>query len=195
MRRFIIYIPSILFNLLEIAILFLTGYYIVGLPALHIIIPLVVFTVCRTVTHSAKHYKSPVLCAIWSGILFTTIFYVTKIDFSMGMLLTIIAALTQTGLLDVRELFMWRRDYSKYQSMQDYIDSHKNDAKLKEFELRLQKADPFIYRVYDLKFNKKLSFDKISDTLDGMDNRRIVDYLNCVLLAFNIFFENYPHYM
>lgn len=113
----------------------------------------------------------------------------------MGMLLTIIAALTQTGLLDVRELFMWRRDYSKYQSMQDYIDSHKNDAKLKEFELRLQKADPFIYRVYDLKFNKKLSFDKISDTLDGMDNRRIVDYLNCVLLAFNIFFENYPHYM
>lgn len=195
MRRFIIYIPSILFNLLEIAILFLTGYYIVGLPALHIIIPLVVFTVCRTATHSAKHYKSPILCAIWSGTVFTTIFYVTKIDFSMGMLLTIIAALTQTGLLDVRELFMWRRDYSKYQSMQDYIDSHKNDAKLKEFELRLQKADPFIYRVYDLKFNKKLSFDKISDTLDGMDNRRIVDYLNCVLLAFNIFFENYPHYM
>lgn len=195
MRRFIIYIPSILLNLLEIAILFLTGYYIVGLPALHIIIPLVVFTVCRTATHSAKHYKSPILCAIWSGTLFTTIFYVTKIDFSMGMLLTIIAALTQTGLLDVRELFMWRRDYSKYQSMQDYIDSHKNDAKLKEFELRLQKADPFIYRVYDLKFNKKLSFDKISDTLDGMDNRRIVDYLNCVLLAFNIFFENYPHYM
>lgn len=195
MRRFIIYIPSILLNLLEIAILFLTGYYIVGLPVLHIVLPLIVFTVCRTATHSAKHYKSPVLCAIWSGLLFTTIFYVTKIDFSMGMLLTIIAALAQTGLLDVRELFMWRRDYSKYQSMQDYIDSHKNDAKLKEFELRLQKADPFIYRVYDLKFNKKLSFDKISDTLDGMDNRRIVDYLNCVLLAFEIFFEKYPHYI
>ena len=46
-----------------------------------------------------------------------------------------------------------------------------------------------------LKFNQKLSFDKISATLDGMDNRRIVDYLNCTLLAFNIFFEKYPHYI
>lgn len=195
MRRFIIYIPSILFNLLEIAILFLTGYYIVGLPALHIIIPLVVFTVCRTATHSAKHYKSPILCAIWSGILFTTIFYVTKIDFSMGMLLTVVAALAQTGLLDVKELFMWRRDYSKYQIIQDYVANHTGEMKLKEFETRLQKADPFIYKIYDLKFNKKLSFDKISDTLDGIDNRRIVDYLNCVLLAFEIFFEKYPHYI
>lgn len=195
MRRFIIYIPSILFNLLEIVILFLTGYYIVGLPVLQIILPLVIFTVCRTVTNSAKHYKSPVLCAIWSGILFTSIFYLIKINFSMGMLLTVVAALAQTGLLDVRELFMWRRDYSKYQVIQDYIATHAGEKKLKEFETRLEKADPFIYQVYDLKFNKKLSFDKISETLDGMDNRRIVDYLNCTLLAFNIFFEKYPHYI
>lgn len=72
---------------------------------------------------------------------------------------------------------MWRRDYSKYQVIQDYIATHAGEKKLKEFETRLEKADPFIYQVYDLKFNKKLSFDKISETLDGMDNRRIVDYL------------------
>lgn len=113
----------------------------------------------------------------------------------MGMLFTVVAALAQAGLLDVKELFMWRRNYSKYQIIQDYVTNHAGEMKLKEFETRLQKADPVIYKVYDLKFNKKLSFDKISDTLDGMDNRRIVDYLNCVLLAFNIFFENYPHYM
>lgn len=193
MKKILYYIPSILFNLLEILVLFLTGLFIVGLPAWQIILILCVFTFCRTVTHTAKHYKSPVLCAIWSAVLFTTIFYVTKIDFHIGFLLTVLSAFVQTGLLDVKEMFMWRRDCSKYQDISDYVKWHKGEMALKEFEERLEKSSYIAYKIYELKFVKNYSFERISEELEGMDNRRIVDELNSILLAFRIFFKRYPH--
>lgn len=189
MKKIMYYLPSILFNLLEVITLSLIGYFFIGIDLSMIIISMVVFTLCRQVTQCSKHYKSPILCSIWSIIVFSTLFCVIKVDELVGMLLTIVASFTQTGLLDANELFMWRRGFSKYADMAAYIKLYNNTKALKEFEQRLQNTDELAYAIYVYKFKEGLSFESISERLNHIDNRRIVDVLNCIQLSFNIYFN------
>ena len=67
------YLPSIIFNAAEVSVIILAG-KLLGLKLGEMLLILSVFIMIRMTVGKAMHYKSPYKCAIWSLLIFLSLF-------------------------------------------------------------------------------------------------------------------------
>lgn len=180
-------LPSIIFNLVETALIFLMA-YLLKLCIINTLIILLVFQISRFYFKFPKHYKAWQQCLIWTLIIFTSLFVVAKVDLIIGVLVTIFSAYILSGKADVGDMYMWKNGKpSKYQKLYDYIKYNGLNSELLELENNLKNYDPQMYMIYKRKFRENKSFEEIRNEFD-LENPRINEILDkaYTLMTFNL---------
>lgn len=186
MKKILYILPSMIFNFLEAVLVFLGGIAI-KVPIPIIILIVLVFSIVRMCTRSAKHYKSWVKCMIWSTIVILSLLVVTKVDLLIAIAMTVFSAIVLSGKGDIKDCFMWAKKESKFSDIDKYIkENSENNDLLMEVENRLEEKDYNAYILYKYRFKENKTFTEMSN-LTNMDSRRIADKLNEVALSIRTF--------
>lgn len=187
MKKLSYYVPTILFNTIELFLLLLVGMAL-DVEIYKMISILLTFMLVRNLIGEGKHYKNPILCLIWSLVVFAILFLICKLNFMLAIILTVFYSSAQTGKVDVRDMFMYRVANTNYEYIQEFVDNMEGTKTLEEFETKLMCTNPKAYAVYKYRFKEKYILDDISHTLD-MDKRRITEILQALELAINLYFN------
>ena len=86
MEKIKYYLPSIIFNVAELSVIFLAG-KLLGLTLGEMLLILTVFVMIRMTVGKAMHYKSPYKCAIWSLLVFLSLFVLTNVGFGVSVIM------------------------------------------------------------------------------------------------------------
>lgn len=192
-------ICSTLFNVVEISIIILCG-ILMKVEIEKIIILFVLFFIARITSYKPMHYKSPILCMIWSTFVFCSFFLLTKVNLILAIVMTIFEGIILTGRGDIRDCFMYRKNENeqKYRELKRYVRMYKGTEKIKKFEYILQTinnkySDRYkidLYRMYILVFYEDMSFKKIKDEMNLRDdNHIIINALDLIFMSFNTYIE------
>lgn len=180
-------LPTLIFNLAETAIIFLSGVAL-KLDIRYIIILMLTFMISRGLFGKALHFKTWYRCLVWSTLIMLSIFVLLKVDLVISILFAIFGAFIMTGKSNIKDMYLWNTDGSpsKYADIVEYVKYHSFDDRLIEFEQKLEAMDSVEYLVYKYRFKEEKTFSEISDLLD-MDNPRIVERLDKVAFAIRIY--------
>ena len=92
-----------------------------------------------------------------------------------------------TGRSNINDMYLWKpNNESKYKDIEEFVKYNMTNSRLIEFEENLKKRDDLLFLLYKYKFRENLSFEKIREKLDGMENPRIVEKLDQIALAIRI---------
>ena len=186
MEKLKYYLPSIIFNIAEILVIFLAG----KLLGLRLEIMLMIFGLFVTVRISlggAMHYKSPYKCAVWSLLVFLSLFVLTNVGILVSIIMAVFCAYILTTKGDIKDGLMWKGKETKYNDIEEYIKYNSMETKLIEYEEKLKKQDNLTYLIYKYRFRNKMTFAEISERLD-LENPRIVERLDQIAFSFRIYF-------
>lgn len=179
------YLRVIFFNIAEIIIVFLLG-SVFNVETNIRIMFMVLFFLTRMVIGKPKHYSKAYKCAIWSVLVFLSLYSLSSLDFIVIVLLTIFTGFISTGRADINDMFMWKGKDTKYRDIEEYIKYNSMSDELIEFERKLKEKDGISFLIYKYRFREGLSFNEISEKLDGMDNPRIAERLGQIALCIRI---------
>lgn len=186
MKKEMFNLPSIIFNLAEISVIFLAG-KMMGLKLGIMLIIFIVFVMIRISLGGAMHYKSPYKCAIWSLLVFLSLFVLTNVGFGVSIIMAIFCAFILTTRGDINDAFMWKGKDTKYADIEEYIKYNSMETKLIEYEEKLKNQDNLTFLIYKYRFKDKMTFSQISERLE-LENPRIVEKLNEIAFSFRIYF-------
>lgn len=96
MKKFLIYIPSVIFNFTEVLIIFLTGKFI-GVSIVEMLIVFGTFVVTRRIAKNEMHYKDWKKCMVWSTLIFTSLFIVTRVNIEIAILMSVFSGYILTN--------------------------------------------------------------------------------------------------
>ena len=180
-------LPSLIFNLAETAIIFLSGIAL-KLDMRYVVILMLTFMISRGLFGKALHFKTWYRCLVWSTLIMLSIFVLLKVDLVISILFAIFSAFIMTGKSNINDMYLWNTDGSpsKYADIVEYVKYHNFDDRLIEFEQKLEAMDSVEYLVYKYRFKEERTFSEISELLD-MDNPRIVERLDKVAFAIRIY--------
>lgn len=185
MKKFLNF-KSIIFNLAEILVIILAGKSL-GLKLEIMLIILSIFVMIRISLGGAMHYKSPYKCAIWSLLVFLSLFVLTNVGIGVSIIMAIFCAFILTTKGDINDALMWKGKDTNYTDIEEYIKYNSMQTKLIEYEDKLKSQDNLTYLIYKYRFKDKMTFAQISERLD-LENPRIVEKLNQIAFSFRIFF-------
>lgn len=185
-KKILTFIRILIFNLVETFIIFLLG-ELLKVPISTRIMFMVLFFIVRMIAGSPKHYKKAYMCAIWSSLVFLSLYLLSNLDLPVIILLTVFTALITTGKADINDMFMWKGKNTKYSDIEEYIKYNSMETKLIEYEEKLKDKDNLTYLIYKYRFKDKMTFAEISERLD-LENPRIVEKLEQIAFSFRIFF-------
>lgn len=187
---------SLIFNVAEFIIIFITGYFLIKCPLSNMFIAFAIFVYTKETIGGSKHYKNPIKCMIWSLLLFNSLFVVIKMDLMIGISMSILAGVLMSKGGDIA-LFEYRNEDNKkkYREMKKYIEQCENKKIIDEFEKRLKKIensykDRFkysYYEIYKLYFLKGSSFKNIKEELKMYDNHEVTEALDVIFMVFNTY--------
>ena len=180
------YLPSIIFNLAEVLVIFLAG-KMMGLKLEIMLIILVIFAMIRISIGGALHYKSPYKCAVWSLLMFLSLFVLTNVGLGVSIIMAIFCAFILTTKGNINDAFMWKGKETKYADIEEYIKYNSMQTKLIEYEEKLKNKDNLTYLIYKYRFKDKMTFSQMSERLD-LENPRIVEKLEQIAFSFRIYF-------
>lgn len=186
-RKLIYVTPTIIFNALELLMLLGVG-ALLRIPIWQPAAILVLFMLVRNLVGKGKHYRNPLLCLIWSCVVFSALFVVAKICFPLAAVLTVFYATAQTGRVDVREVFMWKGSDTDYKYIQKFVEKMNGSEALQVFEDKLKFVNDKVYKIYDYRFKKHYSFSTISNMMQ-IDTRRISEMLKILDTTINVYFN------
>lgn len=186
MEKIKYYLPSIIFSAAEISVILLAG-KLLGLKLEEMLLILVAFIMIRMTAGKAMHYKSPYKCAIWSLLMFLSLFSLTNAGFGISLIMAIFCAFVLTTKGDYKDGLMWKGTNTKYEDIEEYIKYNSMETKLIEYEDKLKKQDNLTYLIYKYRFKDKMTFSQISERLD-LDNPRIAEKLEKIAFSFRIYF-------
>ena len=151
------------------------------------------------------HYKSPILCMIWSTIVFCSFFWLAKVNIILAILMTIFEAVVLTGKGDIADSLMYRKNENerKYRELKEYVSKNMNTNNLKMFEDRIKdfnekyndryKVD--LYRIYYLIFYENMSYERVKDEMNlRNDNHIITNALDMIFICFDTYIELEKYY-
>lgn len=202
MKKIEKYLPSVIFNLIEFVLIFLLG-ILSKVSIQEITFLCILFGTVRMDCEKPMHYKSRVLCLIWSSIVFESFFLLTKVNMPIAMILTAFEAMILTKQGDIRNIFMYRNDNSsKYREMKKYIKDEKYNLEINHFEDVLKKLDKkykeryksSFYLVYTLYFKEEKSFNEIIKETNLYDNHAITKILDIIFISFNTYITIYENF-
>lgn len=180
-------LPSLIFNLAETAIIFLSGVAL-KLDMRYVVALMLTFMISRGLFGKALHFKTWYRCLIWSTLIMLSIFVLLKVDLVISILFAIFSAFIMTGKSNIQDMYLWNTDGtpSKYADVAEYVKYNRFDDKLIEFEKKLEQLDGIEYLVYKYRFKDEKTFSEIRELLD-MNNPRIVEKLDKVAFAIRIY--------
>lgn len=187
MKKILYYLPSIIFNVIEVLVIFLIGTSL-KLEFKMILLVFVLFAIVRIKLGGALHYKSPIKCAIWSSLIFASLFSIARLGIEITLPVVVFSAYILTSKGNINDIFQWKND-SNYVDIDEYIkysvdDKRKN--KIKEFESRLKEEEPQLYDIYSLRFKEGYKHYQIQKMLD-IPGSRLTEKLNRIATSFRIF--------
>ena len=146
-------IPTLIFNLAETAIIFLSGIAL-KLDMKYVVILMLVFMISRCFFGKPLHFKTWYRCLIWSTLIMLSIFVLLKVDLVISILFAIFSAFIMTGKSNIKDMYLWNNngEPSKYQDITDFIKYHPFDKNLLEFESKLKDVEPLEYLIYKYRF-------------------------------------------
>lgn len=194
-------IPTIIFNLTEFLIIFLLG-IISKVSIEEITFLCILFTLIRSECDKPMHYQSPILCMIWSAMVFESFFLLTKINMPIAMIFTTFEAFILTKNADIKNMFLYKKsDNSKYIEMKQYIKTNKDSSKVNKFENILKDLDKkynvmykhSFFDIYQLYFKEEKSFKEIIKIKKMYDNHELTKYLDMIFVSFNTYINKYSN--
>ena len=186
MKKLIYYLPSIIFNIAEVLVIFLAG-KLLGLRLEAMLVIFGIFVTIRISLGGAMHYKSPYKCAVWSLLMFLSLFVLTNAGLSISIIMSMFCAYILTTKGDIQDGLMWKGKETKYSDIEEYIKYNSMETKFIEYEEKLKNQDNLTYLIYKYRFKDKMTFAEISNRLD-LENPRIVEKLEQIAFSFRIYF-------
>lgn len=186
MKNLMLKLPSIIFNLAEFGVIILAG-KLLQLKLEIMLIIIGIFVMIRISIGGAMHYKSPYRCAVWSLLIFLSLFVLTNVGFGVSIIMAIFCAFILTTKGNIDDAFMWKGKNTKYYDIEEYIKYNSMETKLIEYENKLKNQDNLTYLIYKYRFKDKMTFAEMSERLD-LENPRIVEKLEQIAFSFRIYF-------
>ena len=186
MDKIMFYLPSIIFNLAEVGVIILAG-NLLHLKLEIMLIILSIFCMIRISIGGALHYKSPYKCAVWSLLIFLSLFVLTNVGLGVSIIMAVFCAFILTTKGNIDDAFMWKGKETKYADIEEYIKYNSMETKLIEYEEKLKNKDNLTYLIYKYRFKDKMTFSQMSERLD-LENPRIVEKLEQIAFSFRIYF-------
>lgn len=123
----------LLFNIAETCLIFLLG-KLFNVDVNIRIMFMGLFFIVRMIAGTPKHYKKAYQCALWSSLVFLSLYTLSSLELPVIILLTIFTALISTGKADINDMFMWKGKNTKYSDIEEYIKYNSMETKLIEYE-------------------------------------------------------------
>ena len=181
------FIKVLIFNIVETIIIFLLGNIFDVNMNIRIMF-MVTFFLTRMIIGKPKHYNKAYRCAIWSFLVFVSLYSLSSLDIPVIILLTIFTGFISTGRADIEGMYLWKAPNakSKYSDIEDYIKFNLLDDKLLEVENKLKQQDKLDYLIYKYRFKDNLTFNEMSEKLE-LPNVRIVERLDKIAFAIRLY--------
>lgn len=187
MKKILYYLPSIIFNIIEILAIFIVGISL-KLNIQTIILMFAIFSIVRIKLGGAMHYKNPIKCAIWSLLMFFSLFLISYAGLKVALPLVIFCAYILTTKGNIEDIFMWKRE-SNYNDIDEFIKySIKDERKkiIEQFETKLKNEEPQLYDIYLLRFKEGYKHYQIQKMID-ISGSRLTEKLNRIATSFRIY--------
>lgn len=185
------YLPNILFNLFEIAVIIIIG-FVFRLKFGYIACIFISFILNKVFWGKSMHYKDWYICLFWSALLFISFYLLSYISIELACLSTccFIFCSENANIKELDNLFMWKKEIlSKYADIEEYIKYNEFNEKLIKFENNLKQHDNKLYLIYKYRFKDKLTFNEISERLDYYPTQRITEKLDAIALSIRMMKE------
>lgn len=194
------FIYSTIFNVVETLIIILLG-VVMRVKIEEIIILFCLFVISRTTCYKPMHYKSPILCMIWSLAIFASFFLLTKVNIFLAMTMTVFAGYIVTEKANLKDMYMYyksKEDKGKYKEMIEYVAKNADSEEIKIFEKKLRKInekykdryDKDFFKIYKFKFKEDKSFEYIKKECNICDNHELIKILDIIFFSFNIYMDD-----
>lgn len=177
MKKYLIYLSSIIFNVTELLIVISIG-GLLGLTFDKMIILVLLFAITRMVLKQAMHYKDWRRCLVMTSLFFLSLFVVAKADFLLALLLTIFEALIPTGRGNIDDTFMWGGNKLNKEVF-DWVKFNPNNEKLLKYEQDLKEHDKQKYIIFEYRFREFKSYSDISKLMD-IETQRISEEIKVI---------------
>ena len=179
------FIRVLIFNIIETVIIFLLGNIFKVDMNIRIMF-MVTFFLTRMIIGKPKHYNKAYRCAIWSCLVFVSLYSLSSLDIFAIILLTIFTAFISTGRADINSMYMWKGKDTKYRDIEEYIKYNSMSDKIIEFEKKLKEQDNLLFLIYKYKFKESMTYTEMSEKL-SLDNPRITEKLDRIALSIRIY--------
>ena len=179
MKKFLYYLPSIIFNLLEILVSILIG-YLLNAKLDDMILIILLFNLIRNLSKQPVHYKDFKLCFIWTVLFYTSLFLVSKLGFKIYLICTIFSAIILTNKGNIFEVFknsgQWGGNLLNKEVL-DWVKFNQDNELLKKYEKDLYNTDKLKYFIFKYRFREFKTYDIIAELI-GKDKQRICEEIN-----------------
>lgn len=172
MSKILYYLPSIVFNVAEVLVVFLVG-KLLELSLDIMVIIITVFAVVRMLCKNPLHYKLWYQCFIWTTLFFLSLFVVAKVNIVISICLTIFEAIILTKKGNISDIFMWKGS-TLNKEVFDWVRFNLDNEKLQEYEAKLKESDKQKYYIFKYRFKEFKSYDEISKLME-IDAPRIAE--------------------
>ena len=168
------YLPNILFNVFEIIVIFLIG-TVLDVCFEYVLIIFISFILNKVIFGKSMHYRNWYLCLIWSSLLFTSFYLLSKVDIKLAVIFTstYVFFCNMTNIKDLDKLFFWGGN-SLNTEVFNWVKFNQDDKKLIEYEAKLKETDKQKYYIFIYRFREFKSYSQIAKIMD-MDAQRISD--------------------
>lgn len=156
------FIKVLIFNIIETIIIYLLG----GLFNVNMnirIMFMVTFFLTRMIIGKPKHYNKAYRCAIWSCLVFVSLYSLTSLGILADLLLTAFTAFITSGRADIEDMYMWKGKSSKYEALKDLISVSPNNFIVLEHEEYWRKNYPIRYEIFKYFYRENMSYNKIME--------------------------------
>lgn len=163
------FIRVLTFNIIETIIIFLLG-NIFNVDINIRIMLMMIFFITRMIIGEPKHYKKAYKCALWSSLVFLSLYSLSNLDIYAIIILTIFTGFISTGKADIKDMYMWSGKTSKYEALKDLVAISPNNAIILEREEYWRKNYPVRYEIFKYYFRENKTYQEIAEIKGFPDN-------------------------
>ena len=168
------YWKTAMFNIGLLAAVFLTGFFILNRSWEMPLFVMLAFAISRMLIGNAKHYKKIYVCAVWSYVVYMSLFLLGNVGIPLalsGAIFTALILSDHSKLGDVTQ-FAGRGKPSNFRREIEFVRKNHTDVKLVDIELWCAAEGDHLDVVYDYVFKRGITWEA-TKLETGLDERRL----------------------
>ena len=184
--------PSIIFNVGELAAIFLTGMWLLKSWEFPLYV-MAAFIFSRQAIGKPKHYKAWQLCLVWSYVVFLSMFILARASLPISLILSAFSALVLTDRFRLNDTFMlaWKNKDapSKHQKLIDlcyrnYHEQSRPDQSVIDFEEYLKRhKDERMHKVFRMRLVAQMTYAEVAELLN-IETARVSELCDKILIEY-----------